>query len=372
MSFQKKIQNSAIFLLLLFFLIFLHHNLIQAGESLNQRLAGRILLQVEKNGEAWYINPLSLSRHYLGRPEDAYEIMRGYGIGISDENIAKIKPADQTLTGPDSDGDGLVDNLEIALGTDKTQADTDQDGYPDKEELTKGFSPTGKGALKIDKELTDKLAGHILIQAEKNGEAWYLNPGDKKRYYLGRPADALSVMRQTGLGITDADLARVDSFEKLAQTDEMPAQISTNGNLKTYKDTAYGYRVTYPASWLMSNIAGKGETLFLRNYKDDVLTEKKAVMTVSSAKINNLKDLSGFKIDSKEGGKKIASQESEINQHPSLAETFTFSKTDSLEKTVYLKASESQLIIATLFSAGNHDQHEQIFDEMLKTMDFNN
>ena len=36
---------------------------------------GRIVLQVENNGEAWYINPADLKRYYLGRPQDAFDIM---------------------------------------------------------------------------------------------------------------------------------------------------------------------------------------------------------------------------------------------------------------------------------------------------------
>jgi len=41
---------------------------------------------------------------------------------------------------------------------------------------------------------------------ESHGEAWYVYPIDGLRYYLGRPDDAFSIMRQLGLGITNKDL----------------------------------------------------------------------------------------------------------------------------------------------------------------------
>ena len=36
---------------------------------------GRILLQVEENGEAWYVYPENRLRYYLGRPDDASALM---------------------------------------------------------------------------------------------------------------------------------------------------------------------------------------------------------------------------------------------------------------------------------------------------------
>jgi len=46
---------------------------------------------------------------------------------------------------------------------------------------------------------------------ESHGEAWYVYPIDGLRYYLGRPDDAFSIMRQLGLGITNKDLATISS-----------------------------------------------------------------------------------------------------------------------------------------------------------------
>lgn len=130
--------------------------------SLPEKLAGRILLSVEENGEAWYLNPLDLRRHYLGRPTDAFQVMRELGLGINELDFQEIAQA--------------------------------------------GLSVDGNLAL------TKRLSGRIILQTEKNGEAWYINPQDLKKYYLGRPADAFALMRELGLGISQADLALIHKF----------------------------------------------------------------------------------------------------------------------------------------------------------------
>ena len=54
------------------------------------RLSGKILLDVEQNGEAYYINPNNLKGYYLNRPSDAFRIMRELGLGITNNDVRKI------------------------------------------------------------------------------------------------------------------------------------------------------------------------------------------------------------------------------------------------------------------------------------------
>lgn len=142
------------------------------AQTMAEQTAGKILLQTESKGEAWYVHPKELVRYYLGRPADAFSVMRKKGIGIANDYLAKI---------PESA------SLEIG-----------------------------------DMAFRQKMSGQILLQFEKNGEAWYVYPKNLKRYYLGRPADAFSVMRQLGLGITDANLSDIP-------VSDVNAQNSTNG-----------------------------------------------------------------------------------------------------------------------------------------------
>ncbi|MFH1427471.1 MAG: C39 family peptidase [Patescibacteria group bacterium] len=110
---------------------------------------GYILLQVEDNGEAWYVYPTTGKMYYLGRPLDALNLMKKLGLGAKHDFIA---------------------NTNI---------------FP------------------------DRLAGLILLDVEQNGEAYYIYPQDLKKYYLGRPADAFSIMRELGQGISNEGLANI-------------------------------------------------------------------------------------------------------------------------------------------------------------------
>ncbi|MBI4122030.1 MAG: hypothetical protein HY461_01730 [Parcubacteria group bacterium] len=130
-----------------------------AAASVSDNVSGRILLQVEGRGEAWYVHPVTKRRHLLGRPDDAFRVMREQGLGISNADLAKIPEAGTPTTG--------------------------------------------------DRALRQRLSGRILLQVESHGEAWYVNPVDQKRYFLGRPADAFRVMREQGLGISNRDLGTI-------------------------------------------------------------------------------------------------------------------------------------------------------------------
>lgn len=126
---------------------------------LGQKLAGRILLDVQSHGEAWYVYPKDQQRYYLGRPDDAYALMRQLGLGITNANLNKI-PA------------------------------------------------IGNGGS-IPPDMVKYVYGYILLQVEARGEAWYVDPVTLKRRYMANGTDAFAIMRSLGLGITSADLATI-------------------------------------------------------------------------------------------------------------------------------------------------------------------
>jgi len=155
---MTKTKLRFLFPIIFVFLFWSQVNTTQAA-SIASQLSGRIVLSVEENGEAWYINPINLRRYFLGRPSDAFSVMRQLGVGISDINFQKIASAGMPVSG--------------------------------------------------DILLAKQLSGKIILEVEKNGEAWYINPVDLKKYYLGRPDDAFRIMRQLGLGITQQQLALI-------------------------------------------------------------------------------------------------------------------------------------------------------------------
>lgn len=120
------------------------------ASSFAERLKGMIVLQIEARGEGYYVYPNDNKAYYLGRPKDAFEIMRKLGLGAKNAFITKY--------------------IE----------------YP------------------------NNVVGKILIDVDKKGRAHYVYPKDHKGYYLGRPSDAFAIMREKGLGISNADLSKLE------------------------------------------------------------------------------------------------------------------------------------------------------------------
>jgi uncharacterized protein YoxC len=118
------------------------------------------------------------------------------GVGMSNKDLARIPVADYNLgAGTDTDGDGLSDLVEQAFGTNPNNPDTDADDYNDKAEIINGYDPLSKDKkLPIDLKFVATLRGKILLQVEGNNEAWYVSPKDNKRYFLGRPAEAVKAL----------------------------------------------------------------------------------------------------------------------------------------------------------------------------------
>lgn len=139
---------------------------ISNAQDLADRLTGKILLQVEDKGQGWYIDPDTQQRAYLGRPADAFKIMRELGLGIKHNELEKY----------------------------------------------------------LNSKFPKRLSGKILLDVENNGEAYYIYPEDLKGYYLSRPDDAFRIMREKGLGITNKDLDKVPVFQKYKE------QVEENAN----------------------------------------------------------------------------------------------------------------------------------------------
>jgi hypothetical protein len=123
----------------------------ESGDTtdLIDRLAGKIMLMVDRSGEAWYVDPISRARYYLQDGPTAYDFLRAFGLGITNNDLATIPTSEDEV---------------------------------------------GGGAA------AERLAGRILLQVEENGEAWYINPADLKRYYLRDGDAAYEIMRELSLG----------------------------------------------------------------------------------------------------------------------------------------------------------------------------
>lgn len=117
------------------------------------------MLQVQDKGEAWYIDPGSAKRYYLKDGGGAFVLLRRFGLGITNADIAKI-PIEGTV-------------------------------------------------VRSTHSLSERLKGRILLQSQSHGESWYINSVTGLRHYLRNGNEAYRIMRKLGLGIATAELRKI-------------------------------------------------------------------------------------------------------------------------------------------------------------------
>ncbi len=136
-------------------------------ESLSERLKGRILLQVEDHGEAWYIRKEDGMRYYMADGNAAYEMMRYFSLGISNADLDKIPKVNDSLA------------------------------------MNKSTSICKSNAL------ANRLKGEILLQVDNHGEAYYVDPVKCRAIYMADGAAAYQIMRYLGLGAKNEDINKI-------------------------------------------------------------------------------------------------------------------------------------------------------------------
>jgi hypothetical protein len=141
------------------------------SNDLTERVKGYILLQVQSVGEAWYVHPEDGKRYYMKDGTAAYNMMRYFGLGVSNSDMKKILAGDSTLR--------------------------------------------------------DRLRGKIVLQVELHGEAYYIHPKFATVHYLKDGVEAYRLMREMSLGITNTDLNSVPVKNFDAYVAEREAVIKT-------------------------------------------------------------------------------------------------------------------------------------------------
>jgi len=125
---------------------------INIDQALTNRLKGRILLQTESHGEAWYVNPKTGKRYYMANGVEAFKAMRNFGVGITNKNLEAIK----------------------------------------------------KSTV-----IAKKYSGTIFLQTESHGEAFYID-FNGNHHYLKDGLAAYNIMRSLGLGISNNNLEKIE------------------------------------------------------------------------------------------------------------------------------------------------------------------
>lgn len=125
--------------------------------TLVSRLKGYILLQVESHGESWYLNPTDGKRYYMKDGAIAYEMMRSFGLGITNADLVRLKAGNA--------------------------------------------------------DLVSRLKGRIVLQVQEHGEAYYIHPVKGTVHYMKDGPAAYELMRYYSLGITNGDLSTIPEAE---------------------------------------------------------------------------------------------------------------------------------------------------------------
>ncbi|MDD4271434.1 MAG: hypothetical protein PHF50_01375 [Patescibacteria group bacterium] len=347
---------------------------IMADNTLAQKLKGKILLQVEENGEAWYVFPADLKRYYLGRPADALNLMKDLGLGITNADLAKISAAKFDYANlEDSDNDGLPDLIENALKTDPRKTDSDGDGHNDGEEIYNDYNPLGNNKIAIDKTLSKNLAGQILIQIESAGEAWYVNPDNLKRYYLGRPIDALNLMKKIGLGITNENLAKIDKLiVKPENTNDYIVKNYTSAKTdgtRIYQEPNNLYSFAYPNNWKIKKFDASPDEVQLSDANRDFIEEEKAVITIHKFSTASSTEVGQFKI-AVSGSQVMKKQEKdfEVANKPAFETSYLYPL--AFQKTALIQIDDKNFLRVSLTaSKNNYSGYETIYDALIKSFD---
>jgi hypothetical protein len=67
------------------------HSFITKTKKYPERLLGRILIDVEDRGKAYYISPRDRQAHYLGSAANALAIIKKTAYGVRTRDLNKIK-----------------------------------------------------------------------------------------------------------------------------------------------------------------------------------------------------------------------------------------------------------------------------------------
>ncbi len=125
----------------------------KVNPGLSQRLKGTILLDVDHQGEAWFIGADG-KKYYLANGKTAFEILKAFGTGINEADFAKLSETESTPFG-----------------------------------------------LQHEHQ--------IFIRVESHGEAYYIHNGIA--IYLKNGEAAFKIMQQYSLGARPTDINAIDT-----------------------------------------------------------------------------------------------------------------------------------------------------------------
>ncbi len=118
-------------------------------KNIEDKLKGKILIQIESKGEAWYLNPSDLKRYHIDHSPASWQLLKRLSTKIKTDDWQKIK-----------------------------------------------------------ENIPSEYWGKFLL-IEDIGNILYISPNSGKIYTLTNPADIFTLLQKTGLGISNKDLKQI-------------------------------------------------------------------------------------------------------------------------------------------------------------------
>lgn len=147
-----------------------------------ERLAGRLLIDVPRVGDVWYVHPKTHERYYLGAEVDAYTSIVAVAVRVSSVDIAKI--------------------------------------------------PTADSAIRGSSKLRKKLGGYFLMDMGARGKLWYVSPRTRKRKALDEGVHPVVSLFRFGFTTSQAELRQIPVAADSLPGPTVPPQVTTVKNVR--------------------------------------------------------------------------------------------------------------------------------------------
>lgn len=142
-----------------------------------ERLAGRLLIDVPRVGDVWYVHPKTLERYFLGAGVDAHASIVTMAVRISGQDLAKI--------------------------------------------------PTSLDTFRGSAKLRNRLGGYFLMDMSNRGKLWYVSPRTLKRKPLDEGAHPVDSLLRFGFQTSQAELRRIPVAAASLPGPAIPRRVTT-------------------------------------------------------------------------------------------------------------------------------------------------
>lgn len=164
-------------------------------EEFKTRYGGTILLEEnEFDQNYWYIDPETYDRYALEDGVDVSRLLKIFGEGISNKSLDTIAIDDASQN--------------------------------------------------VDYQLSYEKRGHFLIQVEKNGEAWYVNPLDNRRYQIQNGKEGLDTLKNLAIDISSSKIKLFPITKNVNFTDTSKPEFDFENYWQVYKILQENYYQT--------------------------------------------------------------------------------------------------------------------------------